>query len=577
MVEGAASKRTRSLSKSGQCSLLSELSALSNASTCASTELWLGRSMTEEEALRGARARQAAASRNLLSTSPPRECFDSARGYPTHITPGASTAVSHRSGNMHVRFPTPRPTESLASRMAQQRRQRSAARAQHRHRERKFERGCGVDGSEMTPSASWRDLASDRPDELLTLPDGSPLDAGGVLGGGVLGGVGSMCEAGFAHSPGPGGGEPLAACGAVVASGNVYGRCDYDVCGGTCGVCCCGGGGASRPSLALQDVVEEGAAENSWRGLRSWRGLAEESTDSMRAHAPDSLAPDSLASTQELSPEGFGLRPVTAKSGTEAEASAHSAGAAPSAVAASTTVSETTIGAVVRTAAVHLATWPPPATEVPSEVAGCCALESVTASTLPLATGAKGEAAVAVSVAGTARDKSADTTSSAAVPIDLVGAPSAVSTRVAAHAVSARATSAVLTAAAATGQTAVVACTLAPAATVVVPSLAAPSAAPPTAPPSATRRAGSAPLQDALGQVGGAVTSPQRSIAESAASIVASVLEGLPFYRPADAPPVPAPSTPPEQHVAVEARVDERWAPFWFGDDGGGSAGVAQR
>ena len=106
-------------------------SALSNASTCASSELWLARSETEEEALRGLRARKSAASRHMVDSSPPRERLVAAEsrnaaaggalGGGAHLTPGASCVLGGRSGPS-IRFPTPRPTESLASRMAQQRR-----------------------------------------------------------------------------------------------------------------------------------------------------------------------------------------------------------------------------------------------------------------------------------------------------------------------------------------------------------------------------------------------------------------------------------------------------------------------
>ena len=117
----------------------SELSALSNASTCTSSELWLARCRTDEAALCGARARHYASGSNVLEHSPPKERFDPAQGCPD-LTPGASYTCGSR-GGAAVRFPTPRPEESLASRMAQQRRQRmalrSAQRAQCRHRERR--------------------------------------------------------------------------------------------------------------------------------------------------------------------------------------------------------------------------------------------------------------------------------------------------------------------------------------------------------------------------------------------------------------------------------------------------------
>jgi hypothetical protein len=136
-----------SMAASGRSlSALSDLSALSNASTGTSigSELWLARSLTDEDALRAARARQTAAARQLgQSISPPHERFDPAQGVPT-VGPGASAAAGLC--GPHVRFPTPRPTESLASRMAQQRRQRMAQRAQHRHRDRRRE------GDELAPS-----------------------------------------------------------------------------------------------------------------------------------------------------------------------------------------------------------------------------------------------------------------------------------------------------------------------------------------------------------------------------------------------------------------------------------------
>ena len=101
-------------------------SALSNASTQGSSELVLARAVTEDELLRDFRARQFAAGRHAYEHSPPRERL---RGS-ANSNLGASSSTGSPSAATLVHSPTPRPQESLATRMAQQRRERQAARAQ---------------------------------------------------------------------------------------------------------------------------------------------------------------------------------------------------------------------------------------------------------------------------------------------------------------------------------------------------------------------------------------------------------------------------------------------------------------
>ena len=92
-------------------------SAWSNASTQGSSELLLARAVTEDELLRGFRARQFAAGRHAYEHSPPRERL---RGS-ANSNLGASSSTGSPSAATLVHSPTPRPQESLATRMAQQR------------------------------------------------------------------------------------------------------------------------------------------------------------------------------------------------------------------------------------------------------------------------------------------------------------------------------------------------------------------------------------------------------------------------------------------------------------------------
>ena len=101
-------------------------SAWSNASTQGSSELLLARAVTEDELLRGFRARQFAAGRHAYEHSPPRERLHGS----ANSNLGASSSTDSPSAATLVHSPTPRPQESLATRMAQQRRERQAARAQ---------------------------------------------------------------------------------------------------------------------------------------------------------------------------------------------------------------------------------------------------------------------------------------------------------------------------------------------------------------------------------------------------------------------------------------------------------------
>jgi len=103
-----------------------DASMLSNASTIKSAELTLGRSTSEEEALElMKRNRQQAAGTVAAPATRAQRVVHPAVSGPQGVG---------RTGEQRVHLPTPRPNESLASRMAQQRRQRMAQRAQVRQR-----------------------------------------------------------------------------------------------------------------------------------------------------------------------------------------------------------------------------------------------------------------------------------------------------------------------------------------------------------------------------------------------------------------------------------------------------------
>jgi len=103
-----------------------DASMLSNASTIKSAELTLGRSTSEEETLELVkRNRQQAAGTAVAPATRAQRV----------VHPAVSGAQGGgRTGEQRVHLPTPRPNESLASRMAQQRRTRMAQRAQVRQR-----------------------------------------------------------------------------------------------------------------------------------------------------------------------------------------------------------------------------------------------------------------------------------------------------------------------------------------------------------------------------------------------------------------------------------------------------------